>query len=75
MTASSVSKREHLVMPSWLPIIDIALDRLKHYHRVKQEDISVVVLEELRDMMASLEPLTDEYGRLNISTGDTDENS
>ena len=68
-------KKENMIIPSWLPIIHLAIDRLRVHYGVPAEDITVVVLEELRNLVAGLEPMTDDYGTLHITVGDTDENS
>ena len=68
-------KKDKLIIPSWLHIINLAVDRLRVHYGVPAEDITVVVLEELRNLVAGLEPMTDDYGTLHITVGDTDENS
>tara|TARA_Y100001951_G_C11153837_1_gene190757 strand:+ start:71 stop:292 length:222 start_codon:yes stop_codon:yes gene_type:complete len=62
------------IIPSWLPIIDMAMDVMRRDvvlasgQRYWKEYLPMVVLEEFRRYMAQLEPLTDDNGKLNIST-------
>ena len=62
------------IIPSWLPIIDMAMDVMRRDvvlasgQRYWKEYLPMVVLEEFRRYMKELEPLTDDNGKLNIST-------
>mgnify|MGYP003144921507 CR=1 FL=1 len=64
----------NVIIPSWLPIIDMAMDVMRRDvvlasgQRYWKEYLPMVVLEEFRRYMAQLEPLTDDNGKLNIST-------
>ena len=67
-------KENMRILPSWLPIIDMAMDVMRRDvvlasgQRYWKEYLPMVVLEEFRRYMAKLEPLTDDNGNLNIST-------
>ena len=67
-------KENMRIIPSWLPIIDMAMDVMRRDvvlasgQRYWKEYLPMVVLEEFRRYMDELEPLTDDNGNLNIST-------